>query len=75
MNAPAALMTATKTQCVPTPMVRLLVVAKEDFQEMVDSAQVRYPRIFFPFSSSFLFVFFLFLITIVVNIVATISSL
>ena len=53
-------MTATKTQCVPTPMVRLLVVAKEDFQEMVDSAQVRYPRIFFPFLSSFFFVFFFF---------------
>lgn len=42
MNAPAALMTATQTQNVPTPMVRLLVVAKEDFQEMVDSAQVRF---------------------------------
>ena len=60
MNAPAALMTATKTQNVPTQMVRLLAVAKEDFQEMVDSAQVWYPRIFFPFLSSFLFVFFFF---------------
>ena len=35
-------MTATQTQNVPTPMVRLLVVVKEDFQEMVDSAQVRF---------------------------------
>ena len=53
-------MTVTKTQNVPTPMVRLLAVAKEDFQEMVDSAQVWYPRIFFPFLSSFLFVFLFF---------------